>query len=73
MNNLNLKDKCFFIKSNLFKKKNILLSIILVLFILILLLCFNLIYFVIDYKNTNFEKNVEMKTAIIRKLMILHM
>ena len=23
MNNLNLKDKCFFIKSNLFKKKNI--------------------------------------------------
>ena len=65
MNNLNLKDKCFFIKSNLFKKKNILLSIILVLFILILLLCFNLIYFVIDYKNTNFEKNVDMRTLLV--------
>lgn len=65
MNKISLKDRCFFVRSNLFEKRNIFLFIILVLVILILLICFNLIFFVDDFQNTNINKNVDMRTLLV--------
>ena len=59
------QDKIFFIRSSIFTKRNVLLSIILVLILLILLVCFHLIFFVTDYQMINESKNIDMRTLLV--------
>ena len=59
------QDKVFLIRSSIFTKRNILLSIILILILLILLVCFHLIFFVTDYQLINESKNIDMRTLLV--------
>ena len=59
------QDQVFLIRSSIFTKRNILLSIILILILLILLVCFHLIFFVTDYQLINESKNIDMRTLLV--------
>ena len=65
MHDISFKDKLFLIKPNLFKKRNILLSIILILVILILLTCFTMIFFVKDFERDMDQKDITSRTLLV--------